>query len=430
MRITLQAMRIRISSVGLPCYQRKEKTEITSRLETLPLGRTHNRNLISAGRVELKSNLESSEIITRQKDKRRIKQKMKRYGNLYPKIWDMDNIRLAHKNARKGKLHYQEVQMVNGNEEYYFSQIHDMLKNKTFRNSEYEIFIKRDSGKERQIYKLPYYPDRIIHHCIMQILEPIWVNTLIADTYSSLKNRGIHKGVKRIKKVLKDKENTTYCLKMDVRKFYPSIDHNILKNIIRLKIKDHDVLWLLDEIINSTEGVPIGNYLSQYFGNLYLSGLDHWIKEKAGCKYYFGYCDDMVILHSDKQHLSQLRRDISDYLESRLNMKLKDNWQIFPVSERGIDFLGYRFYHDHTILRKSIATRFKQRMKQIKAKHQVLTPINILSGVMSYHGWMKYADCHNLQNKYIDSDIIHIVGDTCSQNDIHNPLLSRRGEYG
>jgi len=347
---------------------------------------------------------------------------MKRYSNLYPKIWDMDNIKLAHRNARKGKLHYQEVQMVNGNEEYYLSKIQDMLKNKTFRNSEYEIFIKRDSGKEREIYKLPYYPDRIIHHCIMNILEPIWVSTLITDTYSSLKGRGIHKGVNRITEALKDKNNTTFCLKMDVRKFYPSIDHDILKSIIRQKIKDPDVLWLLDEVIDSTDGVPIGNYLSQHFGNLYLSGLDHYMKEQMECKHYFRYCDDIVILHSDKNHLSNLRNVISNYLESNLNLTLKDNWQIFPVDKRGIDFLGYKFYHDHILLRKSIASRFKQRMNQIKKEHHRLTPINIISGIMSYNGWMKYADCHNLQNKYIDSDIIHIVSDTCSQNNIHNPL--------
>lgn len=347
---------------------------------------------------------------------------MKRYGNLYPKIWDLDNIKLAHKNARKGKMHYQEVQMVNADEERYVLLIQNMLKNKTFKNSKYEIFIKNDSGKEREIYKLPYFPDRIIHHCIMQVLEPIWVKTLITDTYSSLKDRGIHKGVRRIKRALKDKENTQYCLKMDVRKFYPSIDHVILKSIIKQKIKDPDVLWLLDGIINSTKGVPIGNYLSQYFGNLYLSGLDHWLKEQKQCKYYFRYCDDMVILHSDKAHLSQLRNDISNYLESILNLKLKDNWQVFPIDKCGIDFLGYRFYHDHTILRKSITTKFKSRIKQIKTNHHVLTSTNILSGIMSYHGWMKYADCYNLQSKYIDAEIINIINETCLQNNINNPL--------
>lgn len=334
----------------------------------------------------------------------------------------MENIKLAHINARKGKAHYQEVQMVNANEEYYLSKIQNMLKNKTFKNSKYEIFIKSDSGKYREIYKLPYFPDRIIHHCIMQVLEPIWVSTLITDTYSSLKNRGIHRGVNRIKKALQDIENTQYCLKMDVRKFYPSIDHNILKAIIRQKIKDYDVLWVLDEIIDSTKGIPIGNYLSQHFGNLYLSGLDHYMKETHGCKHYFRYCDDVVILHSDKLHLSQLRKEVLNYLESNLNITLKDNWQIFPVDKRGIDFLGYKFYHTHTLLRRSIAARFKQRMQQIKEEYHHLTPINIISGVMSYHGWMKYANTHNLQSKYIDNNIIDIVTKVCISNNIHNPL--------
>ena len=166
---------------------------------------------------------------------------MKRYGNLYSKIYDIENIRLAHKNAKKGKLHYAEVKMVEANPEKYFTKIHNMLKNKTFYNSKYEVFMKKDKGKEREIFKLPYFPDRIIHHCIMNILEPIWMKTLIADTYSSLKNRGIHKGVKRIKKALKDGENTKYCLKMDVRKFYPSIDHTVLQQIMRKKIKDKNL---------------------------------------------------------------------------------------------------------------------------------------------------------------------------------------------
>lgn len=334
----------------------------------------------------------------------------------------MENIKLAHKNARKGKLHYSEVKMVEANSEKYFTEIHNMLKNKTFRNSEYEVFTRACNGKEREIFKLPYFPDRIIHHCIMNILEPIWMKTLIADTYSSLKGRGIHKGVKRVKLALKDRPNTKYCLKMDVRKFYPSIDHVILKQIVRRKIKDKDLLWLLDEIIDSAKGVPIGNYLSQYFGNIYLSGPDHWLKEKKNCRYYQRYCDDLVILHSDKKFLSQLRKDISNYLEIELNLKLKGDWQIFPVDKRGIDFLGYRFFHDYILLRKSIATRFKRRMKQIKKGYKNLTPINILSGIMSYCGWVKYANCYRLQRKYIDNRIKRIIKIICVANKLHNPL--------
>jgi RNA-directed DNA polymerase len=292
---------------------------------------------------------------------------MKKYNNLYSKIYGMENIKLAHKNAKKGKAHYSEVKMVDSDPDKYFNEIHEILKDKTFKNSKYktfintdskklnlsftnalpfdEAFIKTDRGKARAIFKLPYFPDRIIHHCIMNILEPIWMKTLIADTYSSLKKRGIHKGVKRVKSALKDRKGTQYCLKMDVKKFYPSIDHNVLKQIIRKKIKDKDLLWILDEIIDSADGVPIGNYLSQYFGNLYLSGLDHWAKEQRHCKYYFRYCDDIVILHKDKNHLANLRKEISGYLKEKLNVTLKENWQVFPVAIRGIDFVVYILFH-------------------------------------------------------------------------------------
>lgn len=334
----------------------------------------------------------------------------------------MDNIRIAHLNARKGKAHYREVQMVNVDEELYLSRIQDSLQDKTFRNSRYTTFMKLDSTKERKIFKLPYFPDRIIHHCIVQVLEPIWIKTLIADTYSSLKGRGIHKGVKRIKVALKDRENTTYCLKMDVRKFYPSINHDILKTILKRKIKDPDVIWILDEIIDSTSGVPIGNYLSQHFGNLYLSGFDHWMKEEQGCKYYFRYCDDVVILHGSKEHLADLRLKASAYLEKTLKLQLKDNWQVFPVDARGIDFLGYRFYHTHTTLRKSTATQFKRTISKIRSTKS--KSIGMVNSIMSYYGWMIHANCSNLFTAHVDSQIYGIAQTLCSNEDVHNPLGS------
>lgn len=324
-------------------------------------------------------------------------------------------------NAKRGKAHYGEVKMVESDPEKYLLQIQAMLRDRTFRNSPYEVFTKTDKGKAREIYKLPYFPDRIIHHCIMQVLEPIWMKTFIKDTYSSLKGRGIHEGVRRIRNALKDKDGTKYCLKMDVRKFYPSINHEVLKKVIRTKIKDPDILWLLDEIIDSADGVPIGNYLSQYFGNLYLSGLDHWIKEEQRCKYYFRYCDDMVVLHSSKERLSELRRSIEKYLAD-IKLTLKDNWQVFPVNARGVDFLGYRFFHNHTLLRKSTAQRFKDKMAHIKCHWEHMSPISVINSIMSYHGWMKYADCHNLKTKCIDSTIYRITRKVCHEEDIKNPL--------
>ncbi|MDD5229858.1 MAG: reverse transcriptase/maturase family protein [Candidatus Marinimicrobia bacterium] len=348
---------------------------------------------------------------------------MKRFGNIYEKVYDLDNIRTAHLNARKGKSHYREVKMIDADPEYYFQQIHDMLKNMTFQNAPYQVFTKNtDNGKVREIYKLPYFPDRIIHHCIMQVMEPIWFPTLIRDTYSAVKNRGIHDGVKRIKKALRDQTGTKYCLKMDVKKFYPSVDHAVMKRVIRKKIKDTKLLWLLDSIIDSINGLPIGNYLSQYFGNLYLSELDHWIKEQKRVRYYYRYCDDIVIMDSSKQSLHQLQKDIDIYLNRELRINLKDNWQVFPIDDRGIDFLGYRFFHGYTLLRKSIVKRFIKRVTYIRRNWPWLKSDYIISSIMSYRGWMKYANTRNLINKYIDNELFWIFRNISTSRQRSNPL--------
>ena len=346
---------------------------------------------------------------------------MKRYGNLYEQIYDMDNIRLAHQNARKGKKHYDEVQKVDKNPEVYFQKIHDMLKDKTFKNSKYFVFKRSFNGKEREIFKLPYFPDRIIHHCIMQILEPIWKKSLIRDTYSSIKGRGLHDGVRRIKNALKDKEGTKYCLKMDIKKFYPSVDHDVLKKIIRKKIKCNDTLWLLDEIIDSIPGIPIGNYLSQYFGNIYLSGLDHFIKEYCGIKYYFRYCDDLVLLTDTKIKLHEILQKIKVFCNS-LILKLKGNYQIFPVDIRGLDFLGYRFFHEFILLRKSIVVNFKTTVTQIKKNWVTMPKSKIINSLMSYYGWIKHGDCKYLFTKYVDSKVKRIVRLCCISLKQRNPL--------
>jgi len=348
---------------------------------------------------------------------------MKRYGNLYPKVYNMDNIRMAHKNARRGKKHYREVKQVDANPERHFRRIYYMLKNKSFHNSKYKVFNHFDGGKMREIYKLPYFPDRIIHHCIMQVTEPIWVKTLIPNTFACIKGRGIHKGVEKLKEALRNDDETRYCLKCDVKKFYPSVDHNILKTMIRKKIKDPDLLWLLDIVIESVPGIPIGNYLSQHFGNLYLSGIDHKMKELTKCKYYFRYCDDIVILHHEKKYLHAVKDKLILYLKE-LKLILKESWQVFPVDCRSIDFLGYRFYHGYTLLRKSTTIKFKRKMNMVKKCYGNMEPISIISVVMSYYGWLKHANCLNLTRKYIDCDIQDIIREICQQNKIHNPLIS------
>jgi retron-type reverse transcriptase len=311
----------------------------------------------------------------------------------------MDNLVAAHQNARKGKTHYTDVQKVDSDPEFYLTKIQKMLTDKTYRTSEYKTFIKNDGKKEREIFVLPYYPDRIIQWAIVQILESVWESTLIANTFSSLKGRGIHQGLVKLQKDLQNRKDTKYCLKFDIKKFYPSIDHVILKSIIRKKIKDEDVLELLDGIIDSAHGVPIGNYLSQYFGNLYLSEFDHWCKEENGKHYYYRYCDDVVILSSGKLELHRLVWSIRRYLAEHLILILKQNWQVFPTFVRGIDFLGYRCFGDYTLLRKSITHKMIPKLKRM-SKFETLTPRD-KNVIASYHGWMSWCDSYRLEKKYV-----------------------------
>jgi len=335
---------------------------------------------------------------------------MKRYNNLYEKIYDYDNLLLAHEKARKGKSHYKEVQKINRDPKKYLIQLQESLKNHTYKTSKYKIEDRMEGRKMRTIYKLPYFPDRIVHHAIMNIIGDIWVNTLIRDTYQSIKGRGIHLATKRIRKTLdENKEETKYCLKIDIKKFYPSVNNEILKVIIMKKVKDKDLLWLLDDIIDSILGLPIGNYLSQIFGNLYLGEFDHWIKEVKGIKFYYRYCDDCIFFGDSKESLHNLRLEITDYLQNKLKLEVKDDWQIFPIDSRGIDFLGYRFFSTHTLLRETIKNGFVKKIKNIKNNWETLNSFEIINGIMSYSGWMKYANCFNLKNTYISKDIQYII---------------------
>lgn len=319
---------------------------------------------------------------------------MKRINNLFDKIVDYDNLYLAYIKARKGKRRRTEVKRFEQNKQQLLRRLQQHLIEGTYKTSKYKTFTIYEP-KERVIFKLPFYPDRIVHHAIMNVLEPIWVSIFISNTYSCIKGRGIHKAVKDIKEDLKDEDGTKYCLKLDIKKFYPSINHDILKGTIRKKIKDKKLLNLLDEIIDSTDGVPIGNYLSQFFANLTLAYFDHWIKEVKKIKYYYRYADDIVILSSDKNMLRILYRDIDQYLK-RLKLSIKHNYQIFPLDRRGLSFVGYVFYHTHIRLRKSIKVRLARSSSKYKTNKT-----EYRAHISPYLGWLKYCDSYRLSNKII-----------------------------
>lgn len=326
---------------------------------------------------------------------------MKRRGNLFSTLVSMDNLRLAHQNARKGKVHYSAVKMVDTDPDMYLRKLQDSLINKTFTTAPYRTKTIYEP-KQRIIYKLPYYPDRIVHHAIMQVMQPIWGKMFIYDLYSAIPGKGLHAGSYRLRKFMRDTSNTLYCLKFDITKFYPSIVPEKLYEIVQLTVKDPDVLWILKDIIfsNADGGVPIGNYLSQYFSNLYLSPFDHWIKEVLGMKYYIRYCDDGVILHGDIDRLKCIRTEISVYLK-QLGLTLNQKTSIFPVDKCGIDFLGYRCFRTHTILRKSSSRRFKKKVHEIEKNYRTMTPDAVLGSLGAYYGWLKHCNAYNLARVYL-----------------------------
>lgn len=316
---------------------------------------------------------------------------MKRINHIYDQICSIENLHEAARKAEIGKRKSYGVRLFKQNADALLLQLHESMIQGTFKTSPYFIFkIHTREGKEREIYRLPFYPDRIVHHAIMNILEPVWNSIFIAQTYSCIKKRGIHGAAKQVKSdLINFPSETTYCLKLDVKKFYPSIDHDILKDILQKKIKDQKTLNLLYEIVDSAPGVPIGNYLSQYFANLYLAYFDHYMKEKKSCKFYYRYADDIVILSNDKQNLHFLLADIKQYFEENLKLTVKQNHQVFPVASRGIDFVGYVFYHTHTRLRKRIKQRYARAIKKSQ------TPETLCA----YFGWAKHCDSNHLLKK-------------------------------
>jgi RNA-directed DNA polymerase len=313
---------------------------------------------------------------------------MKRKGNLYHQIISTENIELADKIARRGKRNQKTVLEFDKDKEINLKIIQKELTNRTYQTSPYQTFIIKEP-KERLIYRLPY-KDRVVQHAIMNVARPTFVSTFTDDTYSCIKGRGIHKAVYKLKESLKDRINTKYYLKIDIKKFYQSINHAILKQLLRKKFKDNNLLNLLGGIIDSAPGLPIGNYLSQYLANFYLAYFDHWVKEIQKVLYYFRYADDMIFLASEKPFLHRLLFNIKTYLKEKLDLTIKQNYRIAPV-RCGIDFLGYIFRHGYTKIRPEI----KQTCARMLSKNP--NP----QSIYSYIGWFCHANTINLQNKLI-----------------------------
>lgn len=323
-------------------------------------------------------------------------------GNLFEQVISVDNLRKAAERAMENADHKTlSMQEYLSDKENKLRELSDLLRTGNYKTGKYYKFTVHEP-KERTISALPFYPDRIVHHACMAVLLPIWMKKFTADTYNCLKGRGTHGFVKALRSTLdSDKVYTKYTLQIDIRHFYESISHEHLKKVLRWSIKDKRLLQLLYEIIDSDpDGVPIGNYLSQFFATLDLTPFDHYVKEEVKAKHYFRYCDDMIFFADTKEELWRIFRMVKQYIES-IGLTIKPNYRVFPTA-LGVDVVGYVFYPDYTRWRKRTKIRFEQKCRRARAKGK--SGMAFKKSIGAYLGLMKYCNSYRLRRKWLDKE--------------------------
>ncbi len=333
---------------------------------------------------------------------------MNRYKNLFEKICSFENLHLAYLKARKCKRYRNNVLQFSYNLERNLLILQSKLLNQSYQHGSYCSFVICDS-KKRQI-KAPPFPDRVVHHALCNIIEPLFDKSFIYDSFACRKSKGTHKGIKRLEKFLKSlninlqkKEysdfSSIYCLKCDISKYFDSIDQKILFGLLKKRISEVRSLQLIKIIIESNNketgtGIPIGNLTSQLFANIYLNELDQFIKHKLRIKYYIRYMDDFLILNKDKKQLFQIKEKIKQFLENKLKLKLHPKKaNIFPLNNKGIDFLGYQIFGTHRLLRKSTVKRFIKKTK----------PYHRFQSLRSWTAYARFANSWGLRKKLCDN---------------------------
>ncbi len=330
---------------------------------------------------------------------------MKTYNNFYSKIYDLDNLKMAYRKARKGKtkkyyvIEFEKDILTN------LLELQHELKSLTYKPKPLKTFILRDP-KTRKI-SISDFRDRIVHHALCNIIEPIFDKIFIYDSYANRKNKGNLKVIERfhcfIRKVsingkvigrFNNNQVKGYCLKADVKHYFFEINHKILLRIIKKKISDNSVLWLIEQILSNNitagKGMPLGNLTSQLFANVYLNELDYFVKHILRAGYYLRYVDDFVILHSSESLLRLWKEDINEFLKKELNIELHEQKsRIIPLS-RGVDFVGFRNLYFYKLLRKRNIRKMFSRVEQYKNGKICFDKM-----LEIYEGWQAYAKWAN-----------------------------------
>lgn len=327
---------------------------------------------------------------------------------IFYRIISPENLFLAWNEFKKGKENKLDVQKFFLNAEDNIFALHYRLKNNAYFHSHYTAFYVRDP-KLRHIHKAKV-ADRVLHHAVMRIIEPIFEKTFIFDSYSSRKNKGTHMAVKRLRhfawKLSKNSTETVWFLKADIRKFFDSIDHDILLDLVKNRIKDEKAIALIEKIIRSfafekDRGIPLGNLTSQLFSNVYLNELDQFVKRKLKARYYIRYADDFVVIGKDAAYLKSISVLIERFLREKLSLQMHPQKIIIKKWSHGVDFLGYVSFPHYAILRAKTKRRMLRKIhdRYDKLRNGIIIQEFFGRTVNSYLGILKHCRGYGNEKK-------------------------------
>ena len=323
--------------------------------------------------------------------------------NVYEQAISFEKLLMAHKKARRRKREKKEIILFELNLESEILKIEKDLREGKYKPGEYKTF-KIYEPKERIIMASPY-KDRVIHQWYVEnFIKPYFVPQFIVTSYAGIENRGMHKASKDVQKAMrsaKSKWKNYYILKMDVTKYFQNIDKRILWEILKRKMKDKKLLWLTREILLSTEGMvglPLGNYTSQMFANIYLNELDQYVKHKLKCKYYYRYMDDMVIMCENKEIAKDSLNNMTKFLKENLKLTLNSKTRIFKDIQ-GVNFCGYKINEKRLKIRHTSKCRMKRKLKRYtrQLKEGKIKLPEIQRSIAGWLGYVKHADSYNLR---------------------------------
>ena len=325
--------------------------------------------------------------------------------NQYDKHLTYEKLMDAHKKSRKSKNRKEELILFNLKQEEYIRWLYEKLKTGTYKHGGYTEFYISEP-KLRKIEKARYL-DRIVHRWVVDnFLIDNFCTTFIDTSYACIKNKGMHVAAIDVQKAMKEckrKWGNYYILKTDIAKYFDSIDKDILMKILKRKIKDKKLMWLINEILykqKRKKGLEIGNYTSQTFANIYLNELDYYIKHVLHIKYYFRYMDDGVLLLKSKQEATETLEKMKKFLKDELELELNRKTQIFP-SKQGVNFCGYKINEYRLKLRTAGKKRLKNKVKtlQSKVKEGRMSSKEAKKYLAGHYGYIKIANTYNLEQK-------------------------------